>query len=117
MVAPAELTAVKARMVAEAANGPVTARADLILAERGVAVIPDILANAGGVIVSYFEWVQNLQQFAWDEERVNSELERTMKEAYERVASLAKTRKMSLRTAAWIVAVGRVTKAMSLRGF
>jgi len=107
---------VRAKVVVEGANGPTSPEADPILLSNGVLVVPDILANAGGVTVSYFEWVQNLQQFSWDEERVNAELERTLKEAYERVASLAKTRKVSLRTAAWLVAVGRVGKAMSLRG-
>jgi len=107
---------VRARMVAEAANGPVTARADLILAERGVAVIPDILANAGGVIVSYFEWVQNLQHVTWDEEKVATELERTMHEAYQKVAQLSRSRNLPMRTAAYVLAIGRVGKATVLRG-
>ncbi len=107
---------VRARLIVEGSNAPTLPEADSIFERRGIIVVPDILATAGGVTVSYFEWVQNLQQFAWDEERVGAELERTLKEAYERVASLAKTRKVSLRTAAWLVAVGRVGKAMSLRG-
>jgi glutamate dehydrogenase (NAD(P)+) len=107
---------VRARLIVEGSYAPTLPEADSIFERRGIVVVPDILASAGGVTVGYFEWVQNLQQFSWDEERVNSELERTLKEAYERVASLAKTRKISLRTAAWLVAVGRVAKAMSLRG-
>ena len=107
---------VRARLVIEGSDAPTLPEADAIFERRGIIVVPDILAGAGGLTVSYFEWVQNLQQFAWEEERVNAELERTLKEAYERVASLAKTRKISLRTSAWLVAVSRVAKAMSLRG-
>ena len=109
-------TEVRARIVVEGSNAPTLPEADALLERRGIIVVPDLLASAGGIVVSYFEWVQNLQQFSWDEERVNAELERTLKEAYERVASLAKSRKVSLRTAAWLVAVGRVGKALSLRG-
>lgn len=109
-------TEVRARIVVEGSNAPTLPEADALLERRGIIVVPDLLASAGGIVVSYFEWVQNLQQFAWDEERVNAELERTLKEAYERVASLAKSRKVSLRTAAWLVAVGRVGRALSLRG-
>ncbi len=109
-------TEVRARIVVEGSNAPTLPEADSLLERRGIIVVPDLLASAGGIVVSYFEWVQNLQQFSWDEERVNAELERTLKEAYERVAALAKSRKVSLRTAAWLVAVGRVGKALSLRG-
>jgi glutamate dehydrogenase (NAD(P)+) len=107
---------VRARIVVEGANGPTTPEADEILERRGVVVVPDILANAGGVTVSYFEWVQNLQHIAWDEDRVNAELERIMKEAYERVAQIARSRKLSMRTAAFVLAIGRVGKATVLRG-
>jgi glutamate dehydrogenase (NAD(P)+) len=107
---------VRARIIVEGSNGPTLPEADAIFERKGIIVVPDILASAGGVTVSYFEWVQNLQQFSWDEERVNAELERTLKEAYERVASLARSRKISLRTAAWLNAVGRVSKTMSMRG-
>jgi glutamate dehydrogenase (NAD(P)+) len=108
--------AVRARLIIEGANGPTDPEADEILDKRGVLVVPDILANAGGVTVSYYEWVQNLQHLSWEEDRVNAELERTMKEAYDRVAQLARSRKVTLRTAAFILAIGRVGKATVLRG-
>ncbi len=107
---------VRARVVLEAANGPTEADADALLEKRGVVVVPDILASAGGVTVSYFEWVQNLQHLAWDEERVNAELERAMKDAYERVAQVSRSRQVLLRTAAMVLALGRVGKATVLRG-
>ncbi|HCF59548.1 MAG TPA: glutamate dehydrogenase [Myxococcales bacterium] len=107
---------VKAKLIVEGANAATEPEADEILEKRGVMVVPDILANAGGVTVSYFEWVQNLQQFTWEEERINAELEKVMRESYERVAQIAKTRRVALRTAAYMVAVGRVGKATMLRG-
>ena len=107
---------VRARIILEGANGPLDAEADEILEKRGVLVVPDILASAGGVTVSYLEWVQNMQHLTWDEERVNTELDRVMREAYERVSQLGRTRKVSLRTAAYILAIGRVGKATVLRG-
>ncbi|WP_375767489.1 glutamate dehydrogenase [Archangium gephyra] len=107
---------VRARLIIEGANGPTDPEADELLDKRGVLVVPDILANAGGVTVSYYEWVQNLQHLSWEEDRVNAELERTMKEAYDRVAQLARSRKVTLRTAAFILAIGRVGKATVLRG-
>jgi glutamate dehydrogenase (NAD(P)+) len=107
---------IRARLVIEGANGPTHPEADDLLERRGILVVPDILANAGGVTVSYFEWVQNLQHLTWDEERVNAELERTMKESYDRVAQISRSRKVSLRTAAFILAIGRVGKATVLRG-
>ncbi|ADO74298.1 Glu/Leu/Phe/Val family dehydrogenase [Stigmatella aurantiaca] len=108
--------AVRARLIVEGANGPTSPEADELLEKRGVLVVPDILANAGGVTVSYFEWVQNLQHLAWEEDRVNAELERTVKESYERVTQIARSRKVSLRTAAFILAIGRVGKATVMRG-
>jgi glutamate dehydrogenase (NAD(P)+) len=107
---------VRATIVLEAANAPVTPRADEILHERGVTVLPDIYVNAGGVTVSYFEWVQNIQQFTWDEDRITTELARHMREAYATLARVARERKVSLRTAAFIVAIGRVGRATVLRG-
>ena len=102
---------VRAEIVIEAANGPTTPEADEMLTKRGVTVVPDILANAGGVTVSYFEWAQNIQQFSWDHERVVRELERTMLKAYGTVRDVAKSRKLDLRTAAFVLAVQRVTRA------
>ncbi|HEX8698959.1 MAG TPA: Glu/Leu/Phe/Val dehydrogenase dimerization domain-containing protein [Myxococcaceae bacterium] len=108
--------AIRARLIIEGANGPTSPEADELLEKRGILVVPDILASIGGVTVSYFEWVQNQQYLSWEEERVNAELERTMKEAYERVAQIARSRKVSMRTAAFIVAIGRVGKATVMRG-
>jgi glutamate dehydrogenase (NAD(P)+) len=107
---------VRARIVLEGANGPSTPEADEVFEQRGVLVVPDILANAGGVTVSYFEWVQNMQHVTWDEERVNGELERVMKEAYEKVGQISRSRKLPLRTSAYVLAIGRVGKATVLRG-
>ncbi|MBA2461695.1 MAG: glutamate dehydrogenase [Actinobacteria bacterium] len=108
---------VRARLVAEAANHPVTPGADEVLHEAGVVVIPDILANAGGVTVSYFEWVQNIQQFRWDEERVNAELHKRMKAAWEKVHARATADGIPLRLAAFSIAVERVEQADKLRGY
>jgi glutamate dehydrogenase (NAD(P)+) len=107
---------VRARIVLEAANAPTTPRADEILQSRGVTVLPDILVNAGGVTVSYFEWAQNIQQFSWEEDRVTAELGRHMREAYATLARVAREHKVSFRTAAFIVAIGRVGRATVLRG-
>jgi glutamate dehydrogenase (NAD(P)+) len=108
--------AVRARLILEGANGPIDPEADDQLQQRGVLVVPDILANAGGVTVSYFEWVQNNQQLSWDDERVNGELERTIREAWVKIAGLSRSRNVPLRTAAYILAIGRVGKATVLRG-
>ncbi len=107
---------IRARIVVEGANGPTEPEADEIFEKRGVLVVPDILANAGGVTVSYFEWVQNMQHLSWDEDRVNAELEKIMKDSYERVAQISRSRKLPLRTAAYVLAIGRVGKATVLRG-
>jgi glutamate dehydrogenase (NAD(P)+) len=107
---------VRARIVLEGANAPSTPEADEVFEQRGVLVVPDILANAGGVTVSYFEWVQNMQHVTWDEERVNGELQRVMREAYEKVGQISRTRKLPLRTSAYVLAIGRVGKATVLRG-
>jgi len=107
---------VRAKIILEGANGPCTPQADELFEKRGVLVVPDILANAGGVTVSYFEWVQNLQHVSWEEERVNTELEKVMREAYEKVAAISRTRKLPLRTSAYVLAIGRVGKATVLRG-
>ena len=107
---------VRARVILEAANSPTTPQADEALAARGVPVLPDIYVNAGGVTVSYFEWAQNIQQFTWDEDKVNAELQRHMREAYATLARVVRERKVSFRTAAFIVAIGRVGRATVLRG-
>ena len=107
---------VQARIVAEAANGPVTLAADHALEDRGVMVLPDILANAGGVVVSYLEWVQGLSYLFWDEERVNREMEGLMVEAFRQVMHQSQLRQLPPRVAAYTLAVGRVAKALGDRG-
>ena len=107
---------VKAGIVVEAANGPTTPEADALLADRGILVVPDILANAGGVTVSYFEWVQDLQAYFWSEKEINDHLEHIMVSTFARVADLAASRGVTLRTAALIVAVQRVADALLTRG-
>ena len=107
---------VQAKIIAEAANGPTTPDADDILRRKGTIVIPDILANAGGVTVSYFEWVQDLYSFFWDPDIVRSHLERTIRRSYEDVAETARRHDTDLRTGALILAVGRVEEATRIRG-
>jgi glutamate dehydrogenase (NAD(P)+) len=107
---------VQAQIIAEAANGPVTLEANQLLAARGVTVLPDILANAGGVVVSYLEWVQGLSYLFWDEERVNSEMEHLMVKAYRRVVQQSEVRQVPLRLAAYTLGVGRVAQALTDRG-
>lgn len=108
---------VKAKMIVEGANGPTTTDADDILNERGIFVVPDILANAGGVIVSYFEWVQDIQSFFWDAEEIYRQLDRIMIKAYDATAQMAEDKRADMRTAAQMVAIDRVAKALTTRGF
>ena len=108
---------VQARWIIEAANHPITADADAALDGAGVTIVPDIMANAGGVIVSYFEWSQNIQQFRWPESRVNEELAARMVPAYREVRDAAAARGVSMRDAAFAIAVARVAQAIRLRGF
>ena len=108
---------VKARILVEAANHPVTPVADGILRDAGVTLIPDVLANAGGVTVSYFEWTQNIQQFSWTEERVNDELGHIMRRAYRQVRDRAGSDECDLRRAAFMIGVDRVANAAHLRGY
>jgi len=107
---------VRAGIVCEAANGPITFEADKILNDRGVFVVPDILANAGGVVVSYFEWVQDIQAYFWSEEDVNDRLRDILERAYAEVESMAKEKGLTLRQAAHWIGVGRVAEAHLTRG-
>ena len=106
---------IQAKLIVEAANGPTAAEADPILNEKGVIIVPDILSNAGGVVVSYFEWVQNIQSVSWTEEEVNAKLERIMNNSFEAVYNIAQEKKVPLRTGAYLIAVDRVVKAKKAR--
>lgn len=108
---------VSCKILVEGANHPVTPTADAILSNKGIRVVPDILANAGGVIVSYFEWTQNIQQFRWQESEVNSRLQQKLSAAYQGVRSMADSKKIGLREAAFAIAVQRVAEAAHLRGY
>jgi glutamate dehydrogenase (NAD(P)+) len=107
---------IRAKLIAEAANGPTTPDADDVLYKKGIVVIPDILANAGGVTVSYFEWVQDLYSFFWEPDQVKTQLRRTIRRAYQDVETAARRHDTDLRTGALILAVGRVEEATSIRG-
>jgi glutamate dehydrogenase (NAD(P)+) len=107
---------IQAKMIVEGANGPTTREADEILNDRGVVVVPDILANAGGVVVSYFEWVQDLQCFFWDESEVNSNLKRILVRSFEEVWNFSQEQKVPMRLGAYMLAVDRVAGALSARG-
>jgi len=108
---------VRARYVVEGANGPTTPEADAILAENGATLIPDIVANAGGVIVSYFEWVQDLQFYFWEEDEVNERLHRVITRAFRDVLTMAEQHSVTLREAAMMLGLSRVVEATRIRGF
>jgi len=108
--------AVRAKLVVEAANGPTTVEADRILEQNGACVVPDILANAGGVVVSYFEWVQNIQSLMWDKEEINRMLEKIMIRAFNEVWAAANQHAATMRMGAYMVALGRIAKAKKIRG-
>jgi glutamate dehydrogenase (NAD(P)+) len=112
----ANASTVRAPIIVEAANSPVTPEADVIFAQNDVTVLPDILANAGGVTASWFEWVQNRQHYQWGVNRVRQELDRILGEAFEQVWQLSSSRQVSLRTAAYMLGVGRVARATVLGG-
>jgi glutamate dehydrogenase (NAD(P)+) len=107
---------IRARVICEGANGPTTAAADEILDAKGVFVIPDIVANAGGVTVSYFEWVQNREGYYWSEERVNSRLKKIMVNSFRDVLQFSLSHKVNMRTASYMVAIDRVAFVHRLRG-
>jgi len=107
---------IRAKIIAEGANGPTTTEADEILNEKGIFIVPDILANAGGVTVSYFEWVQNLQELIWSEEEVLDRLARIMQRSFKEVLEISLSKKIPVRTAALVLGIGRVAEATRLRG-
>ncbi|MFN8670904.1 MAG: Glu/Leu/Phe/Val dehydrogenase [Candidatus Sericytochromatia bacterium] len=108
---------IKAKLIVEAANAPITAGADEILEKKGIIVVPDILANSGGVIVSYFEWVQNLQQFTWDLDEINGKLKKKITKSYKQMVDYSKENNLSLRIAAFALAIERVIEVVKLRGW
>lgn len=114
---PDNVNEVKADIIVEGANAPTSPEAHEALVSRGVLVVPDILANAGGVTVSYFEWVQNIQQFSWKKERVDRELTDKMRKAYAAVKEVALENSIDLRTAAFVLAIRRVSEAAMSRTY
>jgi glutamate dehydrogenase/leucine dehydrogenase len=117
MIHQANADSLRCRMVIEGANSPTTPAADEILADKGVYVVPDVMANAGGVVVSYFEWVQNLQHFRWDERQVNDRLGTIMRRAYRECVARAEEKDLPLRVAAYELGIERVVEAAQTRGY
>jgi glutamate dehydrogenase (NAD(P)+) len=117
MIHKANADSINCKLIVEGANSPTTPSADEILADKGVFVVPDVMANAGGVVVSYFEWVQNLQHFRWGEDEVNERLGDIMRTAYRTVADRAKEDDVSLRVAGYSIGIERVLEAARLRGY
>ena len=115
-ITPEVAQRMRCKLIVEGANGPTTPDADTVLKERGILLVPDILANAGGVVVSYFEWVQNLQAFFWEEDDINRRLEDLMRRAYDTVQDVAVSKQVTLRQAAYSLAVGKVAEATQVRG-
>jgi glutamate dehydrogenase/leucine dehydrogenase len=113
---PQNAERIQAEFIVEGANGPVTPEADALLEKRGIIVLPDILANSGGIIVSYFEWIQDNQQLFWSEEEVNERLKDVIARAFAKVAQNVQERGLSFRMGAYVEGVGRVAEALSLRG-
>jgi glutamate dehydrogenase (NAD(P)+) len=116
VITPENAAQIKAPIIVEAANGPVHPDADDILVQAGKTVVPDILVNAGGVTASYFEWVQNRQHYQWGLNRVRQELDSVMANAFESVWAMAEEKRVTLRTAAYIIGIGRVGRATILGG-
>ncbi len=108
---------IRAKMIVEGANAPTTPAADQVLTDKGVQVLPDVLANAGGVVVSYFEWVQNLQHFTWEEDEIEAKLAKIMSRAYGEVSSRAADDDVPLRVAAYSLGIERVLGAARMRGY
>jgi glutamate dehydrogenase (NAD(P)+) len=117
MIHAGNADSIDCRILLEGANSPTTPKADEILGDKGVHVVPDLAANAGGVVVSYFEWVQNLQHFRWDEDEVNQRLARILRRAYGEITALASEERLPLRVAAYALGIGRVLEAARTRGY
>jgi glutamate dehydrogenase (NAD(P)+) len=107
---------IQAKLIVEGANGPTTVEADAILNKKGVIILPDILANAGGVIVSYFEWVQNIQELTWEEDQINETLKKIMIRSFGQVTDIVKEHQVSFRIAAYMLAISKLAKAKKIRG-